>query len=84
MPKVSKVTEVMKVGEVVSWKERPMVERVGHAKAVWTAATDTAEAVHTTSAVHAAEAVASHAAHHRVGRHHWRGKHRHYDSTSNR
>ena len=72
MPKVSKVMKVMKVGEVVSWKERAMVERVGHAKAVWTAATDTAEAV------------ASHAAHHRVGRHHWRGKHRHYDSTSNR
>jgi hypothetical protein len=53
---VMKVTmgEVMEVGEVVSWKHRAMVERVGHAKVV-----RAAEAVHTTKAVHAA--------HHRVG-----------------
>ena len=60
MPKVSKVMKVMKVmmgevmevGEVVSWKHRAMVERVGHAKAVWAA-----EALHATSAVHPAKAV---------------------------
>jgi hypothetical protein len=80
---VPEVVEVIKAGEVASWKERAMVEPVhaspsaGHAKVVWAA-----EAVHAARAVHAAEAVTSHAAHHRVGRHHWRGKHRHHDSTS--
>jgi hypothetical protein len=74
---VPEVVEVIKAGEVASWKERAMVEPMhaspsaGHAKVVCAA-----------EAVHAAEAVASHATHHRVGRHHWRGKHRHHDSTS--
>ena len=76
------VMKVVKVSEVVSWKERAMVERVGHAKVVWADAMDAAEAVHTTNAVHTAEAVASHAAHHRVDRHRWRSKHRHHDNTS--
>jgi hypothetical protein len=80
---VPEVVEVIKAGEVASWKERAMVEPMhaspsaSHAKVVWAA-----EAVHAARSVHAAEAVASHAAHHRVGRHHWRGKHRHHDSTS--
>jgi hypothetical protein len=74
---VPEVVEVIKAGEVASWKERAMVEPIhaspsaSRAKVVWAA-----------RAVHAAEAVASHAAHHRVGRHHWCGKHRRHDSTS--
>jgi hypothetical protein len=80
---VPEVVEVIKAGEVASWKERAMVEPMhaspsaGHAKVVCAA-----EAVHAARAVHAAEAVASHATHHRVGRRHWSGKHRHHDSTS--
>jgi hypothetical protein len=78
VPEVSKAMKVMKVGEVVSWKERAMMAERMHASPsaghVWAA-----EAVHTARAVHA-----SHTAHHRVGRHHRRGKHRHYDSASNR
>jgi hypothetical protein len=60
VPEVSKVMEVVKVSEVVSWKERMMAERMRatpSAGNVWAA-----EVVHTTKAVHAA-----HAAHHRVG-----------------
>ena len=49
--KVMMVPEVMKVGTVVVWKHRGMVDHV------WAA-----EAVHTAKAVHA-----THAAHHRVG-----------------
>jgi hypothetical protein len=69
VPEVSEVMEVMmsKVmegSEVVLWKHRAMVERVGHAKVVWAAeVVHAAKAVHTTKAVHAA----AHAAHHRVG-----------------
>jgi hypothetical protein len=81
--KVSEVMKAMEVREVVSWKERAMVERMyaspsaGHARVVWPA-----EIMGTTKAVHAAaEAMASKTAH-RVGGQ-WRGKHRHHDSTSN-
>lgn len=86
VPEVMKVGEVMKameVREVMSWKERAVVERMyaspsaGHTKVVWPA-----EAMGATKAVHAAaaEAMASETAH-RVGGQ-WRGKHRHHDSTS--
>jgi hypothetical protein len=95
MPEVSKVTEAMeviKVREVVPWKERATVEcmhasqSASHAEVVCPAeAMDATKASHTARAVHTAEAVASHAAHHhRMGRHHWHGKHRHHDSASNR
>jgi hypothetical protein len=80
--KASKVVEVIKAREVVSWKERAMVEcmdtspSVGHAKVAWAA-----EAMDATKAVHAAaEAMASKTTH-RVGGQ-WRGKHRHHNSTS--
>ena len=83
--KASKVVEVIKAREVVSWKERAMVEcmdtspSVGHAKVAWAAeAMDATKAAHT--AVHPAEAVASKTTH-RVGGQ-WRSKHRHHDSTS--
>ena len=80
-----KVSEVMEVREVASWKERAMMERMyaspsaGHAKAVCAAeAMDATKAAH--AAVHPAGAVASKTTHGVGGQ--WRAKHRHHDSTS--
>jgi Integrase core domain len=76
VPEVSKVMKVMKamkamkVSDVVSWKDRAVVEPMhaspsaGHAKVVWAA-----EGMDAARAVHATKAVASHTAH-RVGGHH--------------
>jgi hypothetical protein len=75
---VPEVNKVMKVSETVSWKDRAMVERVGHAKVVWAA-----EAMDAAKAAHAAKAVATKTTH-LGGQRHWREKHRHHDSTSDR
>lgn len=84
----SKVVEVIKVREVVSWKKtRVMVERMyaspstSHAKAAYAAkAMGAAKAMHAAHAVHTAHA--AHTAHRASGQSHWRGEHRHHDSTS--